>query len=1383
MGSSESSLPMDEGEPNTSENSQQELSQDSSEDPWWWEIENQNLLLNVVSNEVDSSGASTSSVIHDNSQIVSKPSEQRKMSQRRSKSPPPSTMEESSSDFPSESGSAASENLVVMKKSDEIEQEIDANVRKEQSLEEFKEELQTKRMARQTAVNDLREELQSLRRQLAEERRSRSAEGTTTEEVQPTVTTSEEVKKKEMEESDRAYAQYAQKISDDEVVSESTNPKVQLAEAQLALQMANAENLSLQTELGVTRKQVVSLKEVVTCCKQMIAMKEEQVIQLKDKLSEIEDSLAERELKIMSDNLRQEYDRQLANMRTLRQLYEERARVAAAERENLERQIAIKKDELDVEKGKTKHAEERCAGLETELENAAEELRASREQCNEHRFENKTLKEEMGAVNKLFSQMLMGFNGTNNLDIDRLTTMLEENRTLLNDMATKEANFDGATLPKLLFELVQQASVANNVKPSEIQSSSSFNASHDAAAAAASASATGQTNHNDEEKEDHEENSRRDITKYCSGLTATASASEAASVQAPHPSSASAVPSLSLAPTTVCGMPTTEANISSKGNVEQTARGGHEATNNTTATTNNDESLHENVQQRFQQKQQQQQQQEHHQKQQEEGGGNLDHNQPRVIAKVASAEEIIGNLPKVWKVLMELLSHHKIERVQFKENGQSEDCFKSVQTPNGPKAELSVSKTYIKLKDLILEKKSLVKETNRLRTLNCHLDFRLNEQEKRLSAVSLELQKTWHLVGKMQRQHRQLHTQEQILRYQLQQKRRLLSELKDELEYCRRKWAAARAKNDESQLQCDDLRREFAKRKLEDAHNSAESGYSDGPGSDEDDNVVKKEGSLVKNWADVFEIKKTIQRMQSTSPERSEFYSNEELRWNSAPPAVTWPKDDSLLLFDDEPSSSSTSSSASGSNGAIPKKGPRTSRSKKRGLLTEENEDIDETPDGEESDRTTRIHRLEEQCKSLIAAVIETSDNRERLEVQLCCFQDEIAPTQYPITMDEFMDNQAKERMKRASSAPEIANNKSGHARLTAREEEYTRKRSERLERLEEESRQLMTRIKRTSDKGNSLRSSIERIHSRRALSREGSFESNTEEVALPEEVLSAEGEEAASLLLTEEDQVSTETDEPCTSQRNDSKLLTETEQDYTARRAERLKRLEEESKLLLSKLSKNSERGTTFNTKLDALHEKYGSEERETTAADKIETRLENVAKMSTNREERLRILEEEGQQLLAKLSKASDRGSQMIDRISEREKNKNIRASLEHDKVENPEDLAGPSIPPTLKNVACTSIVSEEITERVVITQTPSQIAESQGAVPKVSSSQKDIDQTPKSQPTSKLCASTGRKRVAVTKTDTASESLEEMVRRLKNLPFPSESEAKDSSNETKN
>lgn len=47
----------------------------------------------------------------------------------------------------------------------------------------------------------------------------------------------------------------------------------------------------------------------------------------------------------MSENLRQEYDRQLANIRNLRALYEERARISAAEKENLNRQLETSRAE------------------------------------------------------------------------------------------------------------------------------------------------------------------------------------------------------------------------------------------------------------------------------------------------------------------------------------------------------------------------------------------------------------------------------------------------------------------------------------------------------------------------------------------------------------------------------------------------------------------------------------------------------------------------------------------------------------------------------------------------------------------------------------------------------------------------------------------------------------------------------------------------------------------------------------------------------------------------------------------------------------------------------------------------------------------------------
>ena len=59
---------------------------------------------------------------------------------------------------------------------------------------------------------------------------------------------------------------------------------------------------------------------------------------------------------------------------------------------------------------------------------------------------------------QLFGQLLAGFNGNNNIDIDKLTLMLEENRDLLNDITNKENCKEGAAqIPKLIFDLVSQA--------------------------------------------------------------------------------------------------------------------------------------------------------------------------------------------------------------------------------------------------------------------------------------------------------------------------------------------------------------------------------------------------------------------------------------------------------------------------------------------------------------------------------------------------------------------------------------------------------------------------------------------------------------------------------------------------------------------------------------------------------------------------------------------------------------------------------------------------------------------------------------------------------------------------------------------------------------
>ncbi|XP_022223736.2 plectin [Drosophila obscura] len=1273
MGNAESTPPADESQVQQQPQQRQQrvggAAAPPDDEPWWNDIEHENLILQQApSNAAAPMPMPTKAV-----QAADVPLK--------------------IADEKEPIGGVVQEKPIVMDSKEE-------SPKREQTLEEFREELRTKREARLTAVQDLRDEINSLRRDLAREqadnRRLRKDQGEEEEKPQ------EQEPQEEPLEQRKEQQQPAIDPDDENPSSRSRHANIELANAQLALQQANAENLSLRGEVEVVQRQVGTLKEVISCCKQMLSVKEEQCAQLKMKLEQIENSFSEREMKIMSNNLRQEYERQLVNIRQLRQLYEERQRVAAAEYENLQRLISIKKDELIAEQEKTKNFEERNQTLLKEVETANEELSKLREECGELKYEKRTLNEQVGAVNMLFSQLIMGFNGKSNMDIDRLNQMLEENRQLLNQMTQAEGSCsDGATLPKLLFELVEEATGSGGSGEDSDKSRSATPTPHVQALAVAVAEAEADTAADGVDVDMDMPDCVQPVGKEHSGKRRSGSAGAVAASLKCH--------------------------------------------------------------------------------------------EPEIMGKVASAQEIIGNLPKVWKVLMELLSHHKIERVQFAEElslasaprgitganaaaaaapGEGHKAEAAALVVSGKPAELSVSKTYIKLKDLILEKKSLVKETNRLKTLNSHLDYRLNEQEKRLSAVSLELTKTWHLVGKMQRQHRQLHTQEQILRYQLQQKRRLLSELKDELEYCRRKWAAARAKNEETQEQCDDWRREFARRKLEDANHSAESGYSDsGPQSDEERDTARAvepagagagaEPEAVtapstsgtcrrKHLRDQFEHTRKIKRMQSTSPGRqaatataaalacsgSAEDEGEEivLRWNSAPPTCGW-RGETMenTLEDDEDQLDGAEGSGSGSRGAIPKI-PHSSRSRQRG----------QAEDASSSGTASRIQKLEEQCKSLIQQVLETSDNRERLEVQLCRFQDEVSPAQHAVPLDEFINNKRLERMTRASSAPATGS-------LTPREEEYTRKRSERLGRLEEESRQLMSRIRRTTDRGHYLKKSLDRI--RRAPSREASFESNTEEETAPTAAKTAE-----------------------------ASPLTADEEAYTSRRAARLQRLELESQQLLAQLSKNSERSEGLASKLDTLHERQQQPQPQpqpTAAAisQTVEQRLEDIERVSANRAERLRLMEAQGNELIARLSNTSERGTAMINRMAEREASRRQEAELVEQTLPTEEATSA------VRNVASTRIVAEQEAAEsegaaccVTVTTTATQQAvqqQSTGAIPK---------KPPRSTPQAQLCAASrqdvaakkrgsGKESAAEQAASVAPETLEDMVQRLRSLPFPAE------------
>lgn len=516
---------------------------------------------------------------------------------------------------------------------------------------------------------------------------------------------------------------------------------------------------------------------------------------------------------------------------------------------------------------------------------------------------------------------------------------------------------------------------------------------------------------------------------------------------------------------------------------------------------------------------------------------------PQAVCKKV---EILTNLPKVWKVLIELLNHQKAETVPFNENGAGEDCYNVVQSPSGPEQVLSVSKTYIRLKNLILEKKFLQKETNKLKNLNNHLESRLDQKERRLAAVTVELNKTWTLVGRMQRQHRQLHTNEQVLRYQLSQKRRMLNELKEELEYCRRKWTLARAKNDETQTQWTALRREFTARKLQDLGSqlSAESGYSDDPVSDEDgaDDETPPLSATVEPEVE----KNTVELVQAADEVLVEQPLVVQLASIPEPVAGT-----SAAL--------AAGSTASSKESASTKRDPRKKKTKSPAKT-----------------KTSGAESLEAMFYR-ISGLAQPEDAESSSDDSDSDYDDD-AVVEYAHADDaEESVPSVEESAQTDIGTPEEENTiiqPSTSVLVDSEDEERRQRRVVRFERLESQCQQLIQQVLRNSTRGEELNRQLDNVQNRyKTPTRETSAEPSTSAAATLAD--------SASASATESTPLDTATEE---------RLLTPREQEYTSRRTARLLRLEEETREFMERMSQRNARATTLNDRATEIHEHHSA-------------------------------------------------------------------------------------------------------------------------------------------------------------------------------------------------
>lgn len=436
----------------------------------------------------------------------------------------------------------------------------------------------------------------------------------------------------------------------------------------------------------------------------------------------------------------------------------------------------------------------------------------------------------------------------------------------------------------------------------------------------------------------------------------------------------------------------------------------------------------------------------------------------------------------------------------------------------------------------------------------------------------------------------------------------MLNELKDELEYCRRKWALAREKNNESQTQWNSLRKEFSNRKLLDANNSAESGYSDDPTSDDDHGEEGQSG---------FDVPREAERRRSASPAAQlNDIVPQSPRGTSAPPqwstaetvieslentsvteeTIATQVNDNVLGF------AAASSVIAIEVPAIPVRVKRVKTKKSKDNEAKKSSSEKQLPE------LCREKRLKEKVKKTVDTAGETLEQMfYRLSGQEPPAVEAAAESESE-SEEESEESSDEEEEQLVLEEPRIELKdiyEAGPSKLTTlpppvptpripstfelEDEERRANRAARFQRLEEQCQQLINQVTKTSHRGDALNSQLDEVQRRYTPNRDAAA------AVVPDEAgasgLTAHEEEytsrrAARLKRLDEECKATTGVDP---DEAGASGLTAHEEEFTSRRAARLKRLEAECKAYLDRVNTTNARASALDTKLTGLHERYG--------------------------------------------------------------------------------------------------------------------------------------------------------------------------------------------------
>ncbi|GFU79005.1 FYVE and coiled-coil domain-containing protein 1 [Trichonephila clavipes] len=156
----------------------------------------------------------------------------------------------------------------------------------------------------------------------------------------------------------------------------------------------------------------------------------------------------------------------------------------------------------------------------------------------------------------------------------------------------------------------------------------------------------------------------------------------------------------------------------------------------------------------------------------------------------------------------------------------SNDCLESFEI---------LKNSLMKLNVLNMQTKNLQLLVESSHKLNDNLISRVQDQEMHMKGITKQLEEAHQLLSTMRQQHQKLQSAESIVKYDLQEKRKLLNKLKQQLEATREDCNLVRLKNSKSEVEWQNLRKEFRRRNKQ---TSEESGFIDDKGIEDQNSVV-----------------------------------------------------------------------------------------------------------------------------------------------------------------------------------------------------------------------------------------------------------------------------------------------------------------------------------------------------------------------------------------------------------------------------------------------------------------------------------------------------------------------------------------------------------------